>query len=879
MSEREWIATYRLQLHRDFPLSAAAGVLPYLAGLGVSHVYLSPCLQATPGSSHGYDVVDPTRISEDLGGEAAWDAFCRTARQHGLGVLLDIVPNHMSTSVLNPWWADVLTHGPYSAHAAFFDMDPRADGEPWRVRLCTLDKPYGEALESGGFRVDLEGANPQLEYAGQNWPLNPLTWAVFLDEQADEPDEASTVATRLRRTLEPDEAARVMYARATEAAHARWKEVRGDPAALAAAGHRAEDLARDPARLHTLLEHQYYRPCSWRLEGELVNYRRFFNIGGLVGLRVEQTAVFDAAHARILRMVGAGEIDGVRVDHPDGLRDPAKYLRDLRERLPRGRIYVEKILDADEVLPAGWPVDGTVGYDFLGKANRLWMQGEKADRLTAIYTEYTGHTVNFPKLVREKKLAIIDAAFGADCQRLVERAVMLARRDWRTQDLGRSQLLDAVRALTVLLAVYRTYLPGEPGPDRDQDLAMLASAVAEARAFSGGTAPAVYDFLHDVLTREQPDADEADFIARWQQLTPAVMAKGTEDTTFYIYDRLVSGNEVGSQPSSLGIPTEQFHAYLHQLSVRWPHNLLATSTHDNKRSEDVRLRISLLTEIPDRWSEAVQAWTRMNHEAWGGRQPDRHAEYLLYQTLVGAWPISVERTTAYLLKACREAKVFTSWHEPDLDYEAAVTGFAARILESREFTESLGDFIAPLMRAAGVHSLAQTLIKLTAPGVPDFYQGTEMWDHSLVDPDNRRPVDFDARRTLLARSASAPPSEVLQDWDSGWPKLWMIARVLGFRRQHPQAFAPGAGYEPLMARGARLAHVFGFKRGGDLVAVVPRFVLTLGDEWGDTSVALPAGRWASVFSGASYSGEVAVARLFADFPVALLHRIEETTTP
>lgn len=869
MSAPEWIATYRLQLHRDFPLGAAAGVIPYLADLGISHVYLSPCLRAGEGSSHGYDVVDPTRISDDLGGETAWGGFCRTAREHRMGVLLDIVPNHMSTSCQNPWWADLLTHGPYSAHAGTFDIDPRADGEPWRLRLCTLDKPYGRVLAAGGFRLDLDGAHPSLEYAGQAWPLNPLTWAEFLDEH---PGEASTVAGRLRRVLEPDEAARVIYARAIEGARARWDEVRADGASLEGARRRAEELAGDPGRMHALLLRQYYRPCSWRLEGELVNYRRFFNIGGLVGLRVEQSAVFAAAHARIRRMLEAGEIDGVRVDHPDGLRDPAGYLRDLRGLLPRGRIYVEKILDADEVLPAGWPVDGTVGYDFLSKVNRLWMHGEKADRLTAIYTEYTGHTVNFPKLVREKKLAIIEAAFEADCHRIVDMAVAIARRDWRTQDLSRAQVDAAVRALTSLIAVYRTYLPGERGEDRGRDLEVLAAAVAEARAFSDGTDPAVFDFLHDVLAREEPDAEEADFIARWQQLTPAVMAKGTEDTTFYIYDRLVSGNEVGSQPSALGIPAERFHAFLHELSVRWPRNLLATSTHDNKRSEDVRLRISLLTEIPERWSEAVQAWTRMNHKAWGGHQPDRHAEYLLYQTLVGAWPISAERATAYLLKACREAKVNTSWHEPDPDYEAAVTGFASRILESSDFTASLQEFVAPLLRAAGVHSLAQTLIKLTAPGVPDFYQGTELWDLSLVDPDNRRPVDFDERRKLLARSAAATPAQLMEAWDSGWPKLWLISRVLEFRRRHAQAFAPEAGYEPLMARGARLAHVFGFRRGERVVVLVPRFVLTLGDDWGDTSVALPAGRWESLLSGDAHEKEAPMAALFGAFPVALLHR-------
>ena len=877
MSRRDWIATYRLQLHRGFTLAAAAEVLPYLARLGISHVYLSPCLQATPGSEHGYDVVDPSRISDDLGGEVAWRAFVQAARDSGLGVLLDIVPNHMAASWDNLWWRDLLQHGPYSAYAETFDVSPCDGGERWRLHLCTLDRAYGNVLRDGGFLIDLGGKEPALACGGLRGPLNPLSWPLFLEPAAEVAPGAAVPrpSPDLRDLLSPDVASRIQYARAADESRSWWQAIRREPRMLGAVQAGCEAMARDPARMHELIERQYYRPCWWRLEGEAVNYRRFFNIGGLVGVRMENPAVFAATHARVARMVEDGDIDGLRVDHPDGLRDPAGYLKELRSLVSTARIYVEKILDADEMLPRSWPVEGTVGYDFLSKVNRLWMHGEKADRLTAIYAEYTRHSVNFPGLVRDKKLATIDSAFTGDCRRLVGAAVELARAEWRWRDLSARQIETAIRALTALLAVYRPSRPPAPGAARARDLAVLAAAIAEARAFATDVFPDTWDFLHEVLAREEPDPIAGDFIARWQQLTPAVMAKGAEDTTFYVYDRLVSGNEVGSQPSALGIPAEQFHAYCHRLSADWPRNLLATSTHDNKRSEDVRLRISLLTEIPERWSEAVQSWTRLNQPAWGGRQPDRHAEYLLYQTLVGAWPISIERVQAYMLKACREAKVHTSWIEPDADYEAAVTGFAARILGDTSFVESIEAFIAPLLRPAGIHSLAQTLIKLTAPGVPDFYQGTELWELSLVDPDNRRPVDFALRATLLERSAKADVTDVLAAWESGWPKLWMIWRVLRFRRDNEAIFAEARSYEPVMARGAKLAHVFAYRRGGDVIVIVPRFILSLDGGWEDTSVVLPAGAWRNEFSGAIHAGDTRVAELFSAFPVTLLRRIDE----
>jgi (1->4)-alpha-D-glucan 1-alpha-D-glucosylmutase len=870
MNTRRWTATYRLQLHAGFPLPAAAAVVPYLAQLGVSHVYLSPVLQAAPDSTHGYDVADPTRVSEALGGEEGWREFQATVRAHGLEVLLDIVPNHMTTAVANPWWSDVLANGPYSPYASYFDLSPLANGEPWRIRLCTLGRRYGAVLAAGEFSFDAGADAPQLAYYQHRWPLSPLSWPQLAPADDVQANELRPLAEALRAQLSPDpdalERHSVLVGRIREWYRSR---VSNDQSREKLQEHVAE-LSRDPDRVHAVLEQQYFRLVWWRLEGEQVNYRRFFNIGSLVGLRVEEPPVFAAAHARIEKMVAAGEVAGLRVDHPDGLRDPAGYLIELRRLLPDGKVYVEKILDAEEPLPAGWAVDGTVGYDFLAKANRLWMAEHREDVLTGIYADFTGHPVNFLGLVREKKLAIIEAHFSADLDRLVGLALELGRRDWRTRDFSRRQLRDALALLTATLPVYRTYRSGTRVADGDRDAMVLDEAFAQAQSNAVGIDPEVFAFLRQRLGETPSDEAAADFMARWEQLAPAVMAKGAEDTTFYLYDRLVSCNEVGAQPWALGISAEHFHQFCHYLHTLWPDNLLATSTHDTKRSEDVRVRISLLTEIPAEWAEAVRQWSQMNQAAWAGRAPDRHAEYLLYQTLIGAWPISVERTCDYMLKACREAKVHTSWHEPNPDYEATILKFTQRIFDSREFIAELERFVAPLIQPGRINSLAQTLIKMTAPGLPDFYQGTELWDHSLVDPDNRRPVDFDRRRELLRRADALSVEQVVEDWDSGLPKLWLVNRVLRLRREHPDWFGEEAGYEPLVARGARLGHLLGYRRGPNVLVFVPRFMLTLRGNWMDTLLTLPEGEWLNVFTGGKLLGDVTPSQLFGKFPVALL---------
>jgi (1->4)-alpha-D-glucan 1-alpha-D-glucosylmutase len=870
----QWTASYRLQLHAEFPLGAAQQVLPYLADLGISHVYLSPCLQAVPGSRHGYDVTDPTQISADLGGESAWASFAQCARSQGLRILLDIVPNHMSASQYNPWWDDVLAHGPFSEFLEYFDFrnPPR---QPFRVHLCSLARPYGEAIEAGELTIEIKQGRPRVRHYDHSWPLGPASWRKLLSATELAPANGGRAAGdeacfgELERLLNMESAG--------EKDRSEYRHYAAQAESILSGACRSGqlELAVDRARgnkelLDAVLRRQFFVLHGWKLSGELTNYRRFFDIDSLIGVHTEVPAVASAAHARIEQMISRGEIDGLRIDHPDGLREPAAYLERLRAALPQGRIYVEKILENDERLKEDWPIDGTVGYEFLAKVNRLWMDDQRIDVLTATYADFTGHSVNFAKLVREKKRAIVESAFCLSLEQLTAAALAIARADWRTRDLRPSHLREVVLRSMVALPVYRTYRTA--GTIDDDDRRILGEAIQSARIGSPKIDAAAFDFVAALLGKPRLNDAEADFIAKWQQLTPAVMAKGVEDTTFYCFDRLVSGNEVGSQASLVGISADKFHEFCHHLSERWPNNMLATSTHDNKRSEDVRTRISILSEIPERWSEALHEWSQMNAPAWRNRVPDRHAEYLLYQTLIGAWPIDRERCWQYMLKACREAKISTSWHEPNGGYEDKIRGFIDGIFETPEFIHSLERFVDPLILPGRINSLAQTLIKMVAPGVPDFYQGTELWDLSLVDPDNRRPVDYELRSQLMRRARVLSAPEVLAEWDSGLPKLWMTLRVLGVRRERAADFSAQSKYQPLVAQGTHLGRLLAFRRGENLIAIVPRFTRALGGEWGDTRLPLPGGVWRNCLTEATVRREVVPDELFKSFPVALLIR-------
>jgi (1->4)-alpha-D-glucan 1-alpha-D-glucosylmutase len=867
----KWVASYRLQLHAGFPLGEARLVLPYLADLGISHVYLSPCLQAVPGSQHGYDVTDPTRISDDLGGEPAWMSFVECARAHGLHILLDIVPNHMSASQYDPWWDHVLAHGPFSEFVEYFDFKTRAR-QPFRVHLCSLARPYGAALEAGELTIEIAQGRPRVKHYDNTWPLAPASWGSLLaagsSSRLSSPDDARVFSEldRLQEIDKPDDQDRASYASNTQRAEELLAEAQRQGSLQRAIDH----AGADRELLNAILQRQFYVLHGWKLAGELGNYRRFFDVGTLSGIRTESRAVFEATHARIEAMISRDEIDGLRVDHPDGLREPLEYFRRLRTLLPHGRIYVEKILENDERLKEDWPIDGTVGYDFLAKVNRLWMDDQRTDVLTATYSDFTGHPVNLGALIREKKRAIVDSTFSADLDRLAGAALAIARTGWKTRDLSPRQLREALVRLIVALPIYRTYRT--LNTLQEDDKRILVEAIQSARIGSPEIDAATLDFFTILFTQANLNEAEADFVAQWQQLTPAVMAKGVEDTTFYCFDRLVSCNEVGSQASLIGISADKFHEFCHFLGDRWPNTMLATSTHDNKRSEDVRTRISILSEIPERWADILHQWSTLNAAAWQNRVPDRHAEYLLYQTLIGAWPIDRDRCWQYMQKACREAKINTSWHEPNLGYEEKIRGFLDGVFRTPEFISSLEHFVGPLIQPGRINSLAQTLIKMMAPGVPDFYQGTELWDLSLVDPDNRRPVDFKLRASLVQRTRTMSAADVTAEWDGGLPKLWMMARMLTIRRERPEDFSDQSRYQPLVAQGTHLGSLFAFRRGENLIAVVPRFTLTLGGVWGDTRLPLPGGVWRNGFTDAVFQREATPDMLFDSFPVALLIR-------
>jgi (1->4)-alpha-D-glucan 1-alpha-D-glucosylmutase len=870
-----WIGTYRLQLHNEFPLAAATAILPYLKALGISHVYLSPCLQASPGSKHGYDVIDSTRISSDLGGEEAWSQFVSAARQHSLGILLDIVPNHMAATAQNAWWDDVLAQGPYSRFAPFFDVRV-SDPGPFRIELCSLGRPYGAALETGELKIEIREGLPRIQYFDNSWPLAAASWGELLKctegvgafEGAQRAPDCFAQLDELLKVAAPSDAQCDGYRRCRVDAQS-ILETSLRSGALSDAISRAN---QNTSTLNTILSRQFYALHSWTLSGELTNYRRFFEVDSLVGVRTELEPVFTATHERIETMLTRQELDGLRVDHPDGLANPHGYLKRLRSMQPAGRVYVEKILENDERLDETWHVDGTVGYDFLAKVNRLWMDDSHTDALTAIYSDFTGHSVNVGALVRQKQREVLDTAFFGELHRLTELLVRIARSDPDTSDLSPRYLREALAAVTAALPIYRTYRTG--ASIHANDARVLRETIQTARLATPQVDKAIFDFLESMLCKARLDARETDFVTKWQQLTPAVMAKGVEDTTFYVFDRLLSCNEVGSSASMLGISSDKFHEYCHYLSEHWPHNLLATSTHDNKRSEDVRTRISLLSEVPERWAQVLHQWSVINADAWRNRNPDRHAEYLLYQTMIGAWPIDEGRCWQYMLKALREAKIHTSWHKPSPAYEEKIQLFTENVFKNEEFLAGLENFVAPLVAPGRVNSLAQTLLKMIAPGVPDFYQGTELWDLSLVDPDNRRPVDYAVRAGLLKECEAMDAQAALREWDSGLPKMWMIARVLKFRAERPQLFSTDSKYQPMVAQGARLSNLFACRRGTELIAVVPRFGMSVAANWHDTELPLPKGPWRNLFGGTSENSSVAPARLFTDFPVALLIRDE-----
>ncbi|MDQ3688827.1 MAG: malto-oligosyltrehalose synthase [Chloroflexota bacterium] len=822
-------ATYRVQLHAGFTLDDACAIVPYLAELGISHLYTSPILQAAPGSMHGYDVVDHGSVSDELGGAAALERLTDALRAHGMGLVLDIVPNHMAISDRrNRWWWDVLEHGRASRYAAYFDID--WDPPEHRLRdvilLPVLPDHYGRVLEAGEIRLVQEDGHLVVAHGAHRFPLAPPTVA-------------------------------------------RLEAAAGDAQGLDAA---VAAINADPELLDEILGAQHWRLAFWRSAARDLGYRRFFDIDDLVGLRMEAEGVFDDTHALALELVADGRADGLRIDHPDGLRDPAAYFARLRAAAPDAWIVAEKILEPEETLPTEWPIQGTTGYRFANLVSALLVDPDGAPGLTAMWAEVADAGPEWEAIALAARRQVLSSVLGSDVNRLTKVFLEVCEAHRRYRDFTRHELHHALREVAAALPVYRTYVRPDEGIS-DRDARLIGDAVALAAARRPDLDPELFGFLGRILRLEVEGPLAADLAMRFQQLTPAAMAKGVEDTAFYRHHRLVALNEVGGDPGRFGTGVEAFHRAMELAQDAWPFSMLALSTHDTKRSADVRARLALIAEDVDEWRVAVgRLRSAAGLHRRGPELPTDADAYLFFQVMVGAWPIDADRAAAYLAKASREAKLRTSWTAPNAAYDEALTAFVLGCLGDPGFVAAVEAAVEPLLDAGRCAALAQLALQLTAPGVPDLYQGSELWDLALVDPDNRRPVDFDLRRSLLHETSSMSAAQAWERRDGGVAKLWLIQRALRIRTDRPNSFGRGGTYRELSVRGEHADAVVGYARANDVATVAPRLirrVARLG--WGDTVVELPPGTWRGL-GGSTHAGETLVDALLAEFPVGILER-------
>lgn len=1025
-SHRAPSATYRVQFNAGFTFDHAHAIADYLHDLGISHIYASPIFQARQGSTHGYDVCDPTIVSATLGGEAGLDALSAALAERHMGLVLDIVPNHMGINdPCNTWWLNVLESGPSSEYASFFDIEwnPVKPELRNRVLLPILEDQYGNVLEAGKLRLLFEDGAFWITYYKNRLPIAPRTYLPILNRilarltPAGPGRDTETLTALTASTHAPDTSAdadpRIELASIITAVGHLPEPTETDPEKRAERAREKEVIKRrlvalcqssremaalfdavvaelngrpdDPAsfnELDALLEAQIYRLAHWRVAGEEINYRRFFDINDLAALRVELPRVFQATHALAFRLLAEGKVSGFRVDHPDGLYDPVAYFARLQERHLRsalqremglddtpelaeevGRwvreraaaqqrqgcrwplfVVAEKILSEREPLPLDWAVCGTTGYDFLASANGLFIHPAHANRFTAIYEQYLGEGVDFERIALDAQKLIMKGALASEINELSHEIERIGERNRHYRDFTLYNLRVAVREVMASLPVYRTYINAETGAVSERDRKVLTAAIRQAARRRSDIDASVFRFVEDTLLLrnlktfgEQDRVSVRNWVMKFQQISGPVMAKGVEDTTFYRYHRLVSLNEVGGHPVQFGTTVEQFHRDNARRATHWPHSMLTTSTHDNKRSEDVRTRVDVLSELPDVWAAALAEWSELNAGARtaladGMHAPDRNDEYLFYQTLLGTWPFAspptegdspwgflwqpaagpqheeyAARITTYMQKAVKEAKIHGSWISPDEAYDEGLAAFVSRLLSPEPENRFLAS-LAPLARRVAYfgqfNALAQTVLKLTSPGLPDIYQGNELWDLSLVDPDNRRPVDYARRQQALAairdREAAMPAPnavngngrlalahELLDASHDGCIKLYVTYRTLNYRRSH-DAFFADAAYQPLTATGTHAGHVVAFARTageGHVIVVVPRLVATLmgeretppigGEVWQDTRLTLPA-EWTGMAYRNLFTGEhlaapaLPLGQVLGHFPVAVL---------
>lgn len=917
-------ATYRLQLTSEFTFDDAAQIVPYLHQLGISDLYLSPIFAARSGSQHGYDGIDPTRISSALGGAEGFANLTATARAHDIGVLLDIVPNHLAASVENAWWLDVLRHGQRSPFAPVFDIDWAPPGAPYgSVLLPILGERFGVAFEAGQLRLTFDEHGVGLQYFDWFLPIRPESYRTVFNTTAHSP-----ATTSFATALNEVEASAAAPARFAAAVSALWQEVSGNPELASWVARRLEALNGAAGRptsfdeLERLLGEQHYQLAYWRTANETINYRRFFDINDLVGVRAEDPAVFELTHSAVRELLQDDSVSGLRIDHIDGLHDPLDYLQRLQAINPgTGELFVlvEKILVGREELPEAWPVAGTTGYEFLNTANGLFTDRTAAIALDQIYSRTIGGDTNFMEVVYRQKRRVIQELFSAPLDQLTALLHQVAQLDRQGLDLTRRELREALAELTVWFPVYRTYLRETEASYTDR------ARIEEALSAATVRRPELTDalrFAGRVLTLVGSDhrpsearTAQIELVARWQQFSGPVMAKGFEDTSLYIYTWLISFNAVGGEPDAIALSSDDAHRWLARRAERWPHSMNASSTHDSKRGEDVNARINVLTELTSEWAARLERWRAWNALVkWhvdGRPVPDGAFELLLYQSLLGAWPLDgteltfVERLKTYAVKAAREAKTHTSWLDPHDEYEQALLHFIDAILEPGDDNPFVSDFLellGLLARDGALNALSQTLLKVTAPGLPDFYQGTELWSLTFVDPDNRGLIDYGVRRQMLTELLAVHPdnhlqlaSELLDEWADGRTKLWLTQRALTVRRRLKGVFEQGA-YLPLSITGERRRHAFALARQRDrdwAVVVFPRLALRLRElygladgwplaepAWADTALALPADaphHWVNELTGESHTlerrderAELPLARLFQAFPFALL---------
>jgi (1->4)-alpha-D-glucan 1-alpha-D-glucosylmutase len=938
-------ATYRLQFNHTFTFNDAKAIIPYLADLGISHLYASPIFAAAPGSMHGYDVVDYSRLNPEIGTPEEFDALVEELHAHEMRLIVDFVPNHMGIeSGRNAWWQDVLEHGPWSPYADYFDIDwsPLKHELRDKVLLPFLGGQYGDVLESGEFKLAWRDEGFVVDYWNTPLPVTARSWPMILEEAlgdlraAIEPDhidvlELESIATSCQqldqtfvdRTAEQIELRRreSLVIRHRMATLLERSEETGK--ALALAIERFNGVVGKVESfdlLDRLLDLQWYRLAFWRVASEEINYRRFFAINTLAAVRQEEPAVFAASHALLLQLCAEGKVDGVRIDHPDGLWDPAGYFRQLQaeylkvsdpslsDEAIRAKLdliaaeggawplYIvgEKILEHGESLPDDWAIAGTVGYEFAQSVTGLFVDSTARQLFDQIFTRFTGDRIRFPELVYEMKQRMMREAFASEINVLTNLLNRISERDRHSRDFTANSLRNVLREVIAGYPVYRTYTTCTGAGVNDRDTRYNEAAIAFARKRSSVLDPTLFDFVHSVL-RLQPSQEttprvdvRCHFAMKLQQLTGPVMAKALEDTAFYRFNRLVSLNEVGGDPGRFGASVEEFHRQNRARLRTWPHGLLTSSTHDTKRSEDVRARISVLSEIPTVWRAAINRWSRLNRKLKklndGALAPHRADEYVIYQTLVGTWPLEglngnnraeyQLRLSEYMIKVTREASRFTNWVNPDMEYEAALTGFVTALLQerrSRAFIKDFSTFVESVRNAGLANGLSQQLLKLTSPGVPDIYQGTEIWDDSLVDPDNRRQVDFGLRRELAG-----------DDLTSGALKLHLTRSVLTARRERPAVFSEG-DYVALTASGPRADHLIAFARvheGEVAVTIASRLMQGAGevfgnsDFWDDTVVEVPQALNGSLLhdrlADAGTISALDLTNLFARYPLAFL---------